>query len=470
MKICLDYGHGGKDSGATNGKVYEKDLVVQIGRKLEEQLKKNNIQYVLTRKNDEYVQLLDRCKIANNNKVDLFISIHINSSDNLDANGIEVCRYKGNHNQQLAKKVCDAMCKTTNARNRGSKERNDLCVLNSTYMDAMLLECGFLSNSDELKKLVDEEYQWKLVEGICNGLGIKFIHEDKKEDEKVSTTYKTATVFGLEGDDKLNRRKEPKIADNIVGQLKNGDRIQIDREENGFSHCRWGYWVSSQYLKPAENVSDSPINKPQVKKAEYINNSLLHIVKIPKDSIAKLDFVNIKGGMRVADVKSKYNPNVIINGTLYDMVKGLNYIDVVDENVRSGYLGADEGIGIVNRNDTVWCTGDKARKDNTIVDWIGGIPTLVIDGKVNIKWGDKYDSYLNGCHQRSVFAYDKNNVYFICTKGEVKLESLAKELVRIGITHAINMDGGGSSTLWFDDKKYKTSGRKNASWLICKTK
>ena len=197
MKVCLDYGHGGKDSGSVSNdkKVYEKDLIVQIGRKLENQLKKNNIQYILTRKNDEYVELIDRCNIANDNNVDLFVSIHINSTDRNKekVSGAEVCHYDGQENAALATKVCNAICDVTGANNRGNKPRNNLVVLNSTKAKAILIECGFISNSMELAKLQDSNYQDKIVAGICNGLDIKYYRDETEEKEVlwrvVTNTY-----------------------------------------------------------------------------------------------------------------------------------------------------------------------------------------------------------------------------------------------------------------------------------------
>lgn len=176
MKICLDYGHRNNqnDYGATNGKIRESELALQIGNKLLTQLNSQH-EVILTRDSEnKIISLGDRCRIANDNSVGLFISIHINAAENKDANGVEVLHYNGANNKSTAKAVCDAVCKVTGAANRGAKERNDLYVLNSTKMPAILIECGFLSNYKELAQLVDEDYQWKIVEGICVGLGFKF--------------------------------------------------------------------------------------------------------------------------------------------------------------------------------------------------------------------------------------------------------------------------------------------------------
>ena len=183
MKICLDYGHG-KRTGSRHQTIYEDDLVYTIGEKLLKQLKLNDIDVALTRNRDGFPSLSERCKIANDNKVDLFVSIHINSAENPKANGIEVLHYRGEDNKKFAQKICDAMCMETNAINRGAKERNDLMVLNGTKAKAVLIECGFLSNNNELVKLIDGAYQDKLVKGIIEGLDMEY-----KEDKPQKETY-----------------------------------------------------------------------------------------------------------------------------------------------------------------------------------------------------------------------------------------------------------------------------------------
>ena len=80
-KIFIDAGHGGKDSGAVNGKIFEKDIALNIALKVEKMLKACGIETVMSRITDIFVTLQDRAKLANNSNADLFVSIHVNSEE-----------------------------------------------------------------------------------------------------------------------------------------------------------------------------------------------------------------------------------------------------------------------------------------------------------------------------------------------------------------------------------------------------
>lgn len=184
-KICIDAGHGGKDPGATNGHDYEKTLALQISLKLSENLKKQGFSTVLTRNNDTYPELLERCNIANKNNCDLFISIHLNSG-NATANGIETLVYANTgDNHKIATYIQDELIKATASRNRGIKERKDLCVLNSTKMTAVLIEVGFISSPTELASLKNESYQNKIVMAITKAV-CKYFNKAYLEGEKMA--------------------------------------------------------------------------------------------------------------------------------------------------------------------------------------------------------------------------------------------------------------------------------------------
>ncbi|MBU5670060.1 N-acetylmuramoyl-L-alanine amidase [Peptoniphilus sp. MSJ-1] len=180
LKIVIDPGHGGKDSGAiaVDNKTYEKDLNLQVGEKLYEKLKsREDLDVIITRNRDEYVKLLDRAALSNDNEADIFLSIHFNSSNKESPNGIEVL-YASEKNIQIKETVqksfaqClqNALIKETGASNRGIKNRPALIVLNKTKNVSALVELGFVSNRAELEKLKDPDYIDKLVNGLYNGI------------------------------------------------------------------------------------------------------------------------------------------------------------------------------------------------------------------------------------------------------------------------------------------------------------
>src|SRR5690554_5326905 len=107
--VVIDPGHGGKDPGAVYGKVREKDIVLDIALKLGQYIKNTfpDVQVVYTRDKDVFVPLFKRAEIANRNKADLFISIHVNAVGRGSAQGTETYilgQHRSNENLEVAKK------------------------------------------------------------------------------------------------------------------------------------------------------------------------------------------------------------------------------------------------------------------------------------------------------------------------------------------------------------------------------
>ena len=191
--ILIDPGHGGKDpgnlgtyiiEGDTKAKIYEKDLNLQIGKKVASILsRQNDVQIILTRTEDKFVSLEDRVIMANNQeqKIDAFISIHMNAeSGGNTANGIETYyRTKATSEDkslQLANSVQKTIGSYVKMRDRGVKQEV-LQVLRDTNVTAILVECGFITNDKEEQKLLDEQYQNQLSEGIAQGV-LTFLDEN----------------------------------------------------------------------------------------------------------------------------------------------------------------------------------------------------------------------------------------------------------------------------------------------------
>lgn len=180
LNIVIDPGHGGKDSGAiaVDGYTYEKDLNLLVAENLMEKLNENSeINARITRTRDEYIKLLDRASVSNDNNADLFLSIHFNSSDNSSAKGIEVLyasekniAIKDTVQKHFANCLQKALIRETGAVDRGIKNTPAIIVLNKTKNVSALVELGFLSNESDLENIKDPEYIDKLAKGIYNGI------------------------------------------------------------------------------------------------------------------------------------------------------------------------------------------------------------------------------------------------------------------------------------------------------------
>lgn len=169
--IVVDAGHGGTDPGAVNKAHREKDANLAIALALGDKLRRNGFKVVYTRKTDVTKTLLERVTLSNQVKADYFISVHCNSAANKSAAGIETWVYNGvgGITRRLADNVQKRLAELEGVKNRGVKD-GTFYVLKRTVCPALLIECGFISNSAECEKLFNEEYQKQMVEKIVKGI------------------------------------------------------------------------------------------------------------------------------------------------------------------------------------------------------------------------------------------------------------------------------------------------------------
>ncbi len=177
VKVCLDPGHGGEDPGAVGPTgLKEKDVNLKVAQKLKVLLEGEGASVLLTRSDDRYVSLSERCRIANSWNADVFISIHHNSVADPSVNGTEtlISPAASEQARQLANSIQAELVAELKLPNRGVKERS-LVVLNNTAMPAVLTEASFISNPEEEKRLRDDAYLEREARAIFRGIfrGIK---------------------------------------------------------------------------------------------------------------------------------------------------------------------------------------------------------------------------------------------------------------------------------------------------------
>lgn len=180
--IVIDAGHGARDGGCVgvNGSV-EKELNLKYAKSLANLLKKSNVNVIMTReddkplydenaKNKKLSEMTARQHIIERAKPDLVISIHMNSFALKSAKGSHTF-YK--NNSEIGKKVGDNIQKSLHyymgARNQSSNV-GDYYILNCTEYTSVLVECGYLSNSEEEKLLCSDEYREKFVHSVFCGI------------------------------------------------------------------------------------------------------------------------------------------------------------------------------------------------------------------------------------------------------------------------------------------------------------
>ena len=173
VRIILDAGHGGRDSGAVFGDRVEKDdnleMTLAVGSLLEEQ----GFDVVYTRQEDIYQPPFQKATIANELGGDLFVSIHRNSSAMANQyQGVETLVYSmGGLPEEVANNINKEL-EEVGYINLGIEERPRLIVLNSTQMPAVLVEVGFI-NSDADNQLFVESFE-ETASAIANGIAESF--------------------------------------------------------------------------------------------------------------------------------------------------------------------------------------------------------------------------------------------------------------------------------------------------------
>lgn len=174
--IVVDPGHDGTTLGAvypdaSGTKIYEKDLTLSISNKLKAELEAAGFNVVMTRTGETAGDLYERAALANAVEADLFVSIHINASGTVPTfQGLYTYHHpSSNRGKAFAQAVQTAVCAASGAIDRGIASA-DFVVLRETNMAAILVECGFMSNVEELERLKTDSYQQKLAQGITQGI------------------------------------------------------------------------------------------------------------------------------------------------------------------------------------------------------------------------------------------------------------------------------------------------------------
>ena len=199
--VMLDPGHGGSDCGAVGKRFQEKVLTLLIAQRVKAHLETMGYRVLMTRGDDRTVALSPRAKKAVDAKVDLFISIHINSASNSAVRGVETfalaapgapssgsgnvvyTRYPGDaallNSTALAMSVQQALRQMVKAPDRGMK-RARFVVIRENRCPAILIECGFISNRSEENLLGTASYRESLARAIAVGIRNYHLRLQKK--------------------------------------------------------------------------------------------------------------------------------------------------------------------------------------------------------------------------------------------------------------------------------------------------
>jgi N-acetylmuramoyl-L-alanine amidase len=176
-RVIIDPGHGGEDSGAVGiDGLREKDIILPIALDVEEILRKQNIDVVMTRDTDVFISLEGRTDLANRVKADLFVSIHANSINlsRPDVNGLETYYYDSG--RRLAELVHWSILNGVDIDDR-SIRRARFYVLRHSTMPAVLVEVGFVTGEVDADNLEDPNHRRLMAEAIAKGI-VEYIKQN----------------------------------------------------------------------------------------------------------------------------------------------------------------------------------------------------------------------------------------------------------------------------------------------------
>ena len=343
-KVFIDAGHGGTDPGALGYGYRESDLNLQVAKKVESKLKSKGIDVKMSRSSDIFYSLSERAEMANDYGADAFVSIHQNSAEAKSANGIETYyNRKKEEDRPLSNDIQKQVISQTGANNRGVKNA-EFTVLVKSKMISALVECGFITNELEVKKLSDSSYQDKLATGIANGIEEYLKSNVIIEESQITATGKVVNA------DSLNVRKGPSISFDIIGKLSGGDKVKVIGESNGWYKIeyngKYGY-VSGSYIEldSTEPDQDNKINFTDVSQDYWAYSQIQDFVKKgyiegygdntfrPKEPIKRNEFVKIFN--KVFGLTNK-------SGIVFDDTKDNWAKDEIDIAVTNGVA---QGIG-----------------------------------------------------------------------------------------------------------------------------
>lgn len=185
--VIIDPGHGGEDSGAVANSVLEKDINLDISLRLRDMLRASGITVKMTRDSDLSIydtsagtirekkvsDLKNRVEIANSSKNNILVSIHQNKFEDSKYSGAQMFYSTNNEKSRiLAESIRQSVTGLIQQDNKRElkKAGSDIYLLNKSTVPSVVVECGFLSNSEEAKMLSDEEYKSKMAFAIYCGI------------------------------------------------------------------------------------------------------------------------------------------------------------------------------------------------------------------------------------------------------------------------------------------------------------
>lgn len=178
--VVVDPGHGGHDTGSGDAPPYEKQLTLEIGRRLRDTLTQNGATVYMTRADDTFISVMSRPQVAVNRQADYFVSVHCDSfgargARNLRSGTTVYFHAQNPAGRALARSIVNRVAEVSGIPAVGIKSdtirfQTGFGVLRGSPMPAVLVECGYINSDADLAKLRNSDAQQHIAEGIVAGL------------------------------------------------------------------------------------------------------------------------------------------------------------------------------------------------------------------------------------------------------------------------------------------------------------
>lgn len=198
MLVCIDAGHGVETAGkcSPDKTYYEHDFNLDVAKRIKAYLNACGIDVVMTRENEHDITLSERCRICNNSKAVLLVSVHSNAATNdgwhLAEGWQAFILAKGGKAETLANIIRKHSIALLGCKDRGIFVDN-LAMVRDTKCPAVIIEHGFHTNILEVKKLKDKKYRQVCARadamGICEFLGVTFIYEQNETEKTLAQKW-----------------------------------------------------------------------------------------------------------------------------------------------------------------------------------------------------------------------------------------------------------------------------------------